>query len=265
MQNAAISAIGLNNEFRYDLYPLPENELSTLVESIRVGTLTGANITIPYKTKIIQHINAVSDEAQKVGSVNTLYKNRNEVVGHNTDVQGFIEALREHDVNTHGSCATILGAGGAALAVAHGLAKEGISKLQILNRTLARAQHLANAIDRQWSLQVHAGGFPSTENLLEKTDILVNCTPIGMRYHSSTESPISKTTLHRDLVVMDLVYNPLRTRLLQDAQDTGCQTIDGISMLVHQGSLSLEIWTGQKGPVEVMREAVRNALVRWTE
>ena len=263
MQNAALSALGLNQEFHYDLHPLPEDKLNTLVESIRGGTIFGANITIPYKIKIMEHIDAVSDEGLAIGSVNTLYKDGRKVVGFNTDVTGVIKALGEHELDLLGSSATILGAGGSAKAVAYALAEVGIDKLEILNRTLDKAEQLASTISTQKSLRVRTGVLSLNEKSLTDTDIVVNCTPIGMRGHSSTQSPIPKTSLHEDLIVMDLVYNPLKTRLLQNAQDIGCKTIDGSSMLVHQGARSLEIWTGQTAPVEVMRSSVRDALEGW--
>ena len=263
MQNAALSAMGLNQEFHYDLNPLPEDKLNTLVESIRGGTIYGANITIPYKIKIMEYIDAISDEGLAVGSVNTLSKEDSKVVGFNTDVAGFTKALGEHEIDLRGSSATLLGAGGAAKAVTYALAEVGIDKLEILNRTLDKAEQLASTISIQRSVEVRTGELSLNEKSLTDTDIVVNCTPIGMRGHSFTQSPIPKSSLHEDLIVMDLVYNPLKTRLLQNAHDIGCKTIDGSSMLVHQGARSLEIWTGQKAPVEVMRSAVQDALERW--
>lgn len=260
MQNAALSALGLNQEFHYVLHPLTEDKLNTLVESIRGGTIFGANITIPYKIKIMEHIDAVSDEGLAVGSVNTLYKDGSKVVGFNTDVTGVIKTLGEHELDLQGSNATILGAGGSAKAVAYALAEVGIDKLEILNRTLEKAEQLASVISNQRSLKVRTGVLSLNEKSLTDTDIIVNCTPIGMRGHSSSQSPIPESSLHEDLIVMDLVYNPLRSRLLQDAQNIGCKTINGTSILVHQGAQSLEIWTGQKAPVEVMRSAVQQAL-----
>ncbi|TET09180.1 MAG: shikimate dehydrogenase [Candidatus Thorarchaeota archaeon] len=260
MHNAALKTMGLENEFRYDIQPTLENELQAFVASIREGTVEGANITIPYKTNIMDHLEVISDEANALGSVNTLYRVNDAVAGCNTDVSGFLESLREHAISLKGLHATILGAGGAARAVAFTLIKEGITQLDILNRTLSKAEDLVRKLIPKGQCDVRAGTLKATREDLSETNLLINCTPIGMNGHSVTESPLRNKIMHRGMVVMDLVYNPRRTKLLQEAEQVGAKTIDGTGMLIHQGAAALEIWVGEKPPIEVMRSAVVRAL-----
>ncbi len=260
MHNAALAAMGLEHEYRYEARPLLKDDLPELVESIRGGALEGANITIPYKTEVMAHLTTISEEGLAVGSVNTLYLSDGDVTGCNTDIKGFDKALREQDVDPHGLSATILGAGGAAKAVAFALAEAGVRRLDILNRTHVRAEELASVIERSRDIEIRVGALPTSKRELQDSDLLVNCTPVGMRDHSINDTPLGDSLLGKELVVMDLVYNPLRTRLLKEAEGIGCKTIDGSGMLVHQGAASLELWTGREPPIEVMRGAVLEAL-----
>ncbi len=260
MHNAALLSMGLDKEFRYSLHPLLIRRLSAFITSIRTGKITGANITIPYKTQILQYIDEVSDLARGVGSVNTLFRNEGKVVGTNTDVAGVTETLHEHKLSLLGSTAIILGAGGAARAVAFALAGAGAIKIRILNRTLGRAEELARAIRSRDNSEVTVEPIVGFKEFIRDADVVVNCTPVGMNGHSPFQSPLSKALLHQDLIVMDLVYNPLETQLLRDAREVGCKTVEGADILVRQGAESLQIWTGRRAPVEVMRNAVYHAL-----
>jgi shikimate dehydrogenase len=259
MHNAALKEMNLDNEFKYEAMPLPNDALRGLVESVRKRELEGANITIPYKTKIMTYLSTVSSEGLAVGAVNTIHRENDLVIGSNTDIRGFIAAIREEGVNPRGLSAIILGAGGAAKSVAYGLAESGADRLGIFNRTEAAAEKLAQVIHRGRELEVRVGTTP-TKEILAESELLVNCTPVGMAGHSIDESPLEQSNLSTNLIVMDLVYNPLRTKLLTHAKKVGCTTIDGVGMLVHQGATSLELWTGKTAPIEVMRAAVLQAL-----
>ena len=260
MHSAALKAMNLDSKYRYDSKPTLDHELQACVESVKEGILEGANITIPYKTDIMDYLGVISEEATVLGSVNTLYRVDDCVAGCNTDVSGFLESLREHAISLKGLNATILGAGGAARAVAFALIKEGITQLDILNRTLSKAENLIRRLNPKGTCEVHAGTLHTTKVDLSKTDLLINCTPIGMNGHSVTESPVRNNIIHGGMVVMDLVYNPRITTLLRDAEQVGAKTIDGTGMLVHQGAAALEIWVGKKPPIEIMRNAVVQAL-----
>jgi shikimate dehydrogenase len=259
MHNAAISELGLDKEYKYEAMPLPIDALQGFVESVRKREIEGANITIPYKTKVMEYLSTISPDGIAVGAVNTLHHEDDLVIGSNTDVKGFTEALREQGVNPRNIQALIIGAGGAAKSVAYGLAESGAAKIGIFNRTRVSAMKLALEIGRDRPVEVRAGIIPTKEDLLE-SELLVNCTPVGMAGHSVHESPLAQSMLSSNLAVMDLVYNPLRTKLLKEAQYKGCKTIDGVGMLVHQGAEGFKLWTGESAPIEVMRDAVLQAL-----
>ncbi|MHA1943818.1 MAG: shikimate dehydrogenase family protein, partial [Candidatus Thorarchaeota archaeon] len=191
---------------------------------------------------------------------NTIYRFDGEVAGCNTDVSGFKESLREQAVSIRGVHATILGAGGAASTVAYSLVKEGASRLDILNRTQSHAETLAKRLTPGGTCEICIATMPTEEFDFGESDLIINCTPIGMSGHSVSESPLRTTSIPSDVVVMDLVYNPRRTLLLQEAEKAGCKTIDGTGMLVHQGATALEKWIGKKPPIEVMRKAVVQVL-----
>jgi shikimate dehydrogenase len=256
MHNAALREMKLDKDFHYEKKQIMKSELSTLVASIESGNLEGANITIPYKTSVIPFLSKLTKSAIMVGAVNTLYRQSGEVFGDNTDVKGFLQALIENGVNPKEKRVTIIGSGGAARAITYAMVNSGISKLEILNRSQLKADELASSIKQYSSVQPIIGSLPTRKETVIDTDILVNCTPIGMTGHSVGSSPIPKEALSCGTVVVDIVYNPIRTKLLEDADRVGCKIINGIEMLVHQGALSLELWTGCVPPIGVMREEV---------
>jgi shikimate dehydrogenase len=260
MQNAALDAMGLRKEYHYDTYPISSEELPRFIQLIGSGTIEGANITIPYKSQIMSLLSCFSPESIAIGAVNTLYRDKEQVVGCNTDVIGFIEALKENNVNVRNLRATILGAGGAAKAVAYALVKEGVERLEILNRTPRHARALAESLRSHKNVEIDWDQISNVHERRLETGLIVNCTPVGMSGHSLTESPLPKVPFSKNVVVMDLIYNPLQTRLLREAEKAGCKTIDGVSMLVHQGAAAFEIWTGERPPINIMRKAVLESL-----
>ena len=260
MHNAALKEMGLEYEYRYDIQPTLEHELQHCLKSVQDGSMSGANITIPYKSDIMSHLSHISEEASRIGSVNTLHRVGNDVTGFNTDVSGFLNSLRENSVTIRGKRAIVIGAGGAARAIIYALISEGVTHLDIVNRSPIKAEKLINSLNFRESCEVQVWPFHANELEVKESELLINCTPIGMRGHSVTESPVEPNLLHSDLTVMDLVYNPRATALLQEASRAGCITIDGTGMLVHQGAEALEMWIGEKPPVETMRSAVIRAL-----
>ncbi|MFO7837673.1 MAG: shikimate dehydrogenase [Candidatus Thorarchaeota archaeon] len=253
MHNAAFKALDLQHEYQYSLLPLESDELTDFVESIATGRLEGANVTIPYKRSIMAHLSDISEEAKSVGAVNTIYRKQDRIVGCNTDIVGIIQLFKTAELGIEGTSAVVLGAGGAARAVAFALSKMNAEKVFICNRTLSKAQQLVREISNRFSVISCAGSYPLAQDFLEQYDLLVNCTPLGMKGHSIGETPIKKEFLTEDLVVMDLVYNPLETRLLRAAEGAGCRTINGAHLLIEQGAASFEKWTGLNPPVDVMR------------
>jgi len=236
MHNAALAAMSLDAELRYDTLSLHLEELSGLIDDIKNQIILGANITIPYKTEIMKHLSLIDEESKVIGAVNTLYVDDGDVIGSNTDV------------------------GGAARAVARVLVEEGIESLEILCRTRQKAEDIIAMVQQFSDAQVSLNCSSVGDYQRHAADILVNCTPVGMRGHSISDTPLSSSYLTEGLVVMDLVYNPLHTRLLTEAQEAGCKTISGVEMLVQQGAASFELWTGRKPPTAVMKKAVVDAL-----
>ena len=253
IHNAAFEKLGL--DFAYLAFPV--EDLESALRGIRaLGHIRGFSVTIPHKVSIIPLLDSVETTAKHIGSVNTIIKDRGRLVGSNTDASGALQALRQSGVDLDGERVTMLGSGGAARAIAFGLCVEGnIGHLSLLGiddqertalATDLRAKTKATIIDDQLS--------PSTlGSALNDTPLLIHCTPIGM--HPKTEhSCVPKELLHPTLTVMDIVYNPLNTQLLQDAQAAGCRTIQGIEMFLHQAVGQFELWTGQPAPVDTMRD-----------
>ena len=260
MHNAALKLMNLDNDFHYEKKNLMEDDLCNLVASIELGEIAGANITIPYKTAIMSLLSKVTKAAELVGAVNTIYKIDSGAVGENTDVLGFLKALKENGMNPRNQGATILGAGGAARAISYALVQSEVSNLDIFSRSESKAKELAITTRRHGNVRVNFGALPTSDDSVIETDLLVNCTPVGMTGHSVGLSPIPIDVLSSDTTIVDIVYNPIRTKLLEDADKVGCRVIDGVEMLVHQGALSFEYWTGSSPPIGVMRKEVLYSL-----
>ena len=264
MHNAAFAAVGLNNI--YVPFEVEENGLPAAVKAIRALGLPGVNITIPYKEAIISHLDEVSVEAGLIGAVNPVVNRQGCLYGENTDGRGFLKALSEElGFNPAGKTACVLGAGGAARAVAVQLALAGVKRITLANRSMSRAVELARFIMEKTGTPVQVGDWPSDDSpqhgsLLENIDLVVQATPIGMHPQASATVPLSFEQLKPGAVVCDLIYNPGQTRFLEKAAQAGAITMNGLGMLLYQGVLAFELWTGRKAPVQVMREALRQSL-----
>lgn len=254
MHNAAFAELGL--DWCYDLLPTPENAVATQLERVRRG-YQGANVTVPHKLSVIQHLDRVDQAAQAIGAVNTISVQSGELVGYNTDAPGFMAALAAAGFAAAGRQALILGAGGAACAVATALAQAGCA-VTIHNRRPQQAVVLARRLGPQ------ADGLPPGARLDDvqpsRFDLLVNATPVGMWPAIDACPWPDDLPLAAHWTVYDLIYNPTRTRLLARAEDVGATTIGGLEMLIHQGALAFTLWTGRPAPVETMRAAATMAL-----
>lgn len=226
----------------------PEGIAKSL-EAIRVLNIKGASITLPFKESVMEHLDWIDEDAAAVGAVNTVVNKEGRLHGFNTDYKAAVEPLRPFGIQGKKVC--ILGAGGAAQALAYGISKEK-GRLVIVNRNEKRGEALAEKYKAEFfSLDDKAG-------LLKiQPDILINTTPVGMTPNISDLSfplePLKPGTL-----VMDIIYTPLKTRLLLGAQSKGCPTIDGLAMFLHQGAHQFRLWTGINPDIELMRKAVLN-------
>ena len=263
-QNAAFQHLGL--DFIYLAFTVKAEDLRSAILGVRNLGFYGLNVTMPHKISVIQYLDELDENAEKIKSVNTMLNRDGRLIGYTTDGIGALNALKYNGVNPGGKKIVILGAGGASRSVSFALAKEA-EELVILNRTVARAEKLVSDVRHLIvrSEKIRWGGL-TEENIrkeLREADILINATPVGMSPNED-ETPVNKKYIHPDLAVFDLVYHPLETRLLKEARMIGAKTINGLSMLIHQGAASFEIWTGIKAPIEVMMKAAEEELKRRT-
>lgn len=258
MQNAAFKHLNLN--FVYVAFKVAKENVGKALQGMRAFGIKGLNVTMPLKTAVIPHLDKLAPEAEKMGAVNTILNDDGRLIGYNTDGLGALEALKANGQNPAGKNILILGAGGAARAVAFSLCKEA-NAILILNRTVEKAKILAEELNKTFGKTVRHGRFDyeTLAKEIKNADILVNATSIGMTPYEN-ETPVNMKLLRRDLTVFDLVYNPPETKLLREAKAVGAKTVEGLSMLVYQGALSFEIWTGKKAPIDVMMKACREGL-----
>ena len=242
MHNAALAAVGLD-AWRYQHLPLPPDLFAEAVRALPGVGFAGSNVTIPHKEAALALADEATDSARAVGAANTLtFAPDGGVHADNTDVPGLLAALGDERPRT----AVVLGAGGSARAVVYALAHLGVA-VKIWNRTAQRARSLAGEF-----------GAKAVQDL-PSADLLVNCTSVGLADPSSTfkELPLQADALKAYACVVDLVYRAGGTGLLREAKRAGSRAIDGVEVLVHQGALSFERWTGRAAPLEVMRQAAR--------
>jgi len=252
IHNAAFIQMGL--DYIYIPFHVKEEELGKAIDGMRALNIRGLNVTLPHKVTIIPFLDELDSLAEKIGAVNTVTNDEGVLKGFNTDASGFLQALLEGGIEPKGKRVVVLGAGGASRAISFILAERG-THLVILNRRLERAAELAGRMSTTFSKEVRTLKLIA-ENLtwaLEEADILINTTSVGMSPNIS-ETPVPSNLLRPDLIVSDIVYNPIKTRLLREAEEAGAKTINGVDMFVWQGALSFERWTGVKAPVELMRE-----------
>jgi shikimate dehydrogenase len=252
MHNAAFKALGMGCE--YHAFRVSPEFLHDAIHGAHALGFGGLNLTIPLKEKALEIV-VPTDMAKQIGAVNTV-DFKEGIVGYNTDGLGAKMALKDNGVEIKGKNVLLLGAGGAARAIAFQLASDGAS-VTIANRTPGRAISLVKEVSRIG--KASAGDIRDLKNLIQSSDILINSTSIGM-FPKVSESIVTSEMMHRNLVVFDIVYNPVDTLLLREARKAGAKTIDGVMMLVYQGAEAFKIWTGKNPPVEVMEKAVREKL-----
>ncbi|MFC2034083.1 shikimate dehydrogenase [Chloroflexota bacterium] len=258
MHNAAFRELGI--DYLYLPFRVKKENLLRAIEGMRALNIKGLNVTIPHKVEVMKCLDKLDPLAEKIGAVNTIVNDNGSLTGYNTDASGFLQTLLEKGVNPEGKKVVILGAGGASRAISFILADKG-AKLIILNRLLELewAEKLADRISQVFNMEVPTKEMnkENLEEALNKADILVNTTSVGMSPDIS-KTPIDADLLKPGLIIFDIIYNPIKTRLVKEAEATDLETIGGLDMLVWQGALAFEKWTGQKAPVELMKtEAIK--------
>lgn len=256
MHNAAFKELEL--DFIYVAFKVSQEDLKGAVSGVRSLNIKGINVTIPHKVAIIPYLDRLDPLAKEIGAVNTIVNEAGKLTGYNTDAPGFLQALVSNGVDPKGKRVIILGAGGAARAICFALAENG-AHLIILNRTYDAADKLAHHLRQKYNNQFQAL-ILNKENLaqtIKDGNLLVNTTSVGMS-PKSDDTLVEPGLFTRDLIICDIVYHPLETRLLKEAQMVGAKTIGGLDMLVWQGVLAFEKWTGQRPPERIMKnEALR--------
>ncbi len=258
MHNAAFRAVGL--DWVYVPLRVEAAHLREAVSGLKALNFAGFNVTIPHKVSVIPHLDDLDTLAENLGAVNTVVNQDGYLKGHNTDASGFLRALEGEGFSPAKKKVVMLGAGGAARAASFVLADKGAS-LTILNRHPRGAEDLSARLSGTFRRDIRA--FELTSGNLRESlvgaDLLVNTTSLGMAPELDF-SPVPRYLLKKKLVVFDIIYNPLRTRLMREAAEKGAKVIGGLEMLVQQGAVAFELWTGRPAPVDIMRSAAQGAL-----
>lgn len=258
MHNAAFAALGL--AWRYDALPVPPEQLAATIRRLVADGYRGANVTIPHKEAVMPLMDELSAAAQGTGAVNTIVVQPDgRLVGENTDWLGFLHPLDRRGFDLPGSRVLLLGAGGAARGVAYALGQRGVREVAIWNRTAARASDLAAHIGSMFSGLRVTTGHDLRELVSAGTSLVVNTTPAGMWPEDDVSPWPDAVALPAGALAYDLVYRPEQTRFLHQAEQAGCPTQGGLDMLVVQGALAFELWTGQWPPLEVMTAVARES------
>lgn len=261
MQQAAFDYYQL--DLRYQAWEAEPAQFGAIMERLRQPSTVGANVTIPYKETVLPMIDELDELARQIGAVNTIVNREGKLSGYNTDAEGFVQALRHlGGFEPAGKRVVLLGAGGAARAVSFALARAGVRSLAITDIVAERSQGLSSSL-RSLGVETYVLDPEGKElkDALLNCDLMVNCTPVGMK-HSTTEgqSPLKAELIPKEALIYDVVYNPIETQLLLDAKAVGARTLGGLGMLVYQGAKAFELWTGKEAPIDIMFEAAKGAL-----
>ncbi|WP_420641304.1 shikimate dehydrogenase [Candidatus Leptofilum sp.] len=260
MHNAAAEALGLN--WAYVPLPVPPDGVATAVSGLAALGFRGVNVTVPHKQAVMPLLDELEPGAQAIGAVNTIVVEENgRLTGHNTDWSGFLADLQAHNVPVAQRDCLLLGAGGSARAVAYGLAKSG-ARVIILARRIAQANKLAADLGPYLPngllTSLPLAHLPEIATSTA-TPLIINSTPLGMTPNEQTTPWPDDLPFPINAVVYDLVYNPRRTRLMQQAEAAGCYAPNGLGMLIQQGAKAFTLWTGQQPDTAVMRQAIEQS------
>lgn len=254
MMNAAFAAIGYDGI--YEKYHVKPEELADAMARFRKEGFRGLNVTIPHKVEVMQYLDEIDEDARNIGAVNTVVNEDGRLIGYNTDGIGYVRSLLEESgFDPMGKRILFLGAGGAARGVIYAMLKQQPTYVAIANRTLARAEELAESLSAFGNIQAIAEGTIA----IGQWDLIVNTTSVGM-YPNMNESPLDPTVIRPNMVVSDLIYNPRETLILKQANERGAKTHNGLGMFIYQGAYGFEYWTGHAAPVTAMRRVVEATL-----
>jgi shikimate dehydrogenase len=252
IQNVALRRLGL--DWVYLAFPVPPDSLREAVEGLRALGAVGANVTMPHKESIVQYLDELSGDARSIGAVNTIQRVGDSFIGHNTDVDGFAEFVSgDAGIDVAASSCLVLGAGGAARAVIRALETLGAEEIVVAARDAEKASSMTDIWPR-----VQISKWPSDGRDVARYRLIVNATPLGM----AGEDVLPRVGFQPHQAIVDLVYDPPSTPIVERARAAGAQGWSGLGMLVRQAAASLKIWTGQDPPLEAMSAAALHALGR---
>lgn len=260
MHNQSFKILDL--DFAYMAFEIEDYEIEKTIEAMKILNAKGFNITMPYKEKVMKFLDQIDEQTKIIGSVNTVLNHNGKLIGYNTDGKGFIKSIEEKNIKFKGEKIVILGSGGAARAIAIQLAFEGAGEILIVNRRREKAEIIVNTINKSIS-KIKARSIELNEDFLKAelkdAKILVNTTPVGMNDSIDKSLIMDIESLHRDLFVADIIYNPLKTKLLSQAEKIGCKTMNGMNMLIYQGALAFKIWTGKDMPKSIIEDILKDS------
>lgn len=263
MQEAAFQASGI--QAFYLALELNPRQFKQTLKHCRRCSLAGFNVTVPYKETVLRYVDRVSPQAKAIGAVNTVYRQAGRFCGTNTDVDGFRAALKlEGRFNPKGKTALVIGGGGAARAVVYALSQAGARQIVIANRTARKSERILRDFKRIFPRVIyHVIELKAARVIVPEADLIVNATSLGLKPGDPEVLPragIPAAKAGRRKLFLDLIYNPAVTPFLKAAKQRGHRTLNGTSMLVHQGARAWELWTGRRAPVQVMARALQQAL-----
>lgn len=251
IHNAAFTTLGLNCS--YIAFRVQEGQLKQSMDSLRAINIGGFNVTMPHKVTILEYVDSSDKIVEMVGAANTVNNEGGKFCAYNTDVVGFIEPLHQRKIDLRGYEVLILGAGGAARAVAVALAQEkGVAKINILNRNMDRSTNLANVINNL-GLTANIISYDDIQRIAFRSNLIINTTSLGMK---NEESLIMSSSISKESIVYDIVYRPIETKLLENAKTAGAQVIYGYEMLLEQAIASFKIWFRIDPPIESMKKVL---------
>jgi shikimate dehydrogenase len=256
MVEAAFSHHGLH--WRYVNMEVTSRDLGAAVRGAKAMGFRGFNCSLPHKVAVIQHLDGLGESASVMGAVNCVVLRDGKFIGENTDGKGFLKSL-ESVIDPKGKSVVLFGAGGAARAIAVELGLAGVRRITIVNRSDPSGTDLVKLLREKLKLDAAFTAWSGDYVLPEGTDIVINGTSIGL-YAPEARLPLDLTSLKPEMIVADVIFNPVRTRFLDDAAERGCRAIDGLGMLVNQGIVGVEYWTGVTPEASVMRRALESAM-----
>ncbi|MCS7098657.1 MAG: shikimate dehydrogenase [Candidatus Methanomethyliaceae archaeon] len=246
----------LKEDAVYLAFKVKKEDLKNAIDGLRAIGFLGCNVTMPHKIEVTKYLDKLEDTAKFVGSVNTIAERGGKLIGYNTDGKGVIASFENEGIEIHDKKVLIVGYGGAARSIAFEIVEKKPSEVIIAGRDASKAKMLVDLIKgRVNAYEILMGDLKKIG-----ADIIINATPLGMRQRIE-EIPIPEELLKKDVVVLDLVYDPIETKLLQLAKEKGCKIIDGLEPLVHQGAIAFKIWIGKDAPINIMRKAIREAIL----